>query len=342
MKNINTIIVICLLWASCVQAQDTHFSQFYNSPLSLNPALTGLMSEDIRFAAQYRSQWRSVTVPYQTSMFSTDANLFREELDDDFVGVGLLLMNDKAGDSELKNTQAQLSVSYNKTLNSLANQYLSAGFQIGMVNQSLNFGKLLFDSQFDGQILNPTIASGENLGSQSFNYLDMAAGLAWFYVPNEKTSFYIGGAVAHMNEPDLSFIEGENNQLAMKYTVHAGVEFPITGGLSLVPRVIYIQQGPHTETNIGGLLKFRVNPDYGDDYGQTAFYIGSMTRIGDAQIIILRFDYNQFGISASYDFNTSNLDIASQSNGGFELGLTYRTWFYGTPTNRGPVGCPTF
>lgn len=342
MKNINTIFCLFIWSVTCLQAQDSHFSQFYNSPLSLNPALTGLMTEDIRLAAQYRSQWGSVTAPFQTAMFSVDANLFREELNDDFVGVGLLLMNDQAGDSELKNTQAQVSFSYNKTLSSLADQYLSAGYQIGYVNQSINFGKLLFDSQFDGEGLNPNIASGENLGRQNINYLDMAAGIAWFYVPQEKTSFYLGASIAHFNRPNLSFLEGGENPLDIKYIVHGGFEFPITSGLSLVPRFIFINQGAHNETNVGGLLKFRVNPDYGDDYGQTAFYLGSMTRIGDAQIFIVRFDYNQFGISGSYDFNTSDLDIASQSNGGFEIGLTYRTWFYGTPTNRGPVGCPTF
>lgn len=341
MKKIFTIILLIGIGIAA-KAQDNHFSMFYNSPLTLNPALTGLMVEDIRAVAQYRSQWQSVTVPYKTMMASVDANILKGTLRDDFVGVGLMVYNDKAGDSEFRNTQVALSASYNKDLTGEGNHYLSAGYQVGLGQHAVNFGKLLFDSQYDGQNLNPNIASGENLTRENFLYLDMAGGLAWSYAPTQKSSFYAGVSVSHFNNPNMSFIQDNENTLFTKWVVHGGFELPLTSGLSLIPRGVVILQGPHAEYNVGGLLKFRVNPDYGPDYGQTAFYLGTMRRIGDAQIIIAKFDIERFSFSAAYDINISELDIASQANGGFEIGLTYKGWFFDAPANSGPVGCPTF
>ncbi len=43
-----------------LNSQDIHFSQFYMSPLNLNPAMTGVMNGNIRLTGNYRNQWASV------------------------------------------------------------------------------------------------------------------------------------------------------------------------------------------------------------------------------------------------------------------------------------------
>ena len=41
--------------------QDLHFSQFYNSPLTTNPANTGFIPDaDYRIGVNYRNQWSSI------------------------------------------------------------------------------------------------------------------------------------------------------------------------------------------------------------------------------------------------------------------------------------------
>ncbi len=50
------IAIGLLLGVSSVNAQDIHFSQFFASPLNLNPATTGVLSCDMRFSAIYRNQ----------------------------------------------------------------------------------------------------------------------------------------------------------------------------------------------------------------------------------------------------------------------------------------------
>ena len=54
------VIGIALFVGIGLNAQDIHFSQFYMSPLNLNPALTGVMNCNTRFVGNYRNQWASV------------------------------------------------------------------------------------------------------------------------------------------------------------------------------------------------------------------------------------------------------------------------------------------
>ena len=58
------------------QAQDIHFSQYYNSPLTTNPALTGIFRGDIRAYGIYRSQWSAALVPFKTSHIAVDGKIF--------------------------------------------------------------------------------------------------------------------------------------------------------------------------------------------------------------------------------------------------------------------------
>jgi len=53
-------------------AQDFHYSQFYNAPLHLNPALTGIFRGDIRAMGNYKSQWTDVPVDYKTVTLAVD------------------------------------------------------------------------------------------------------------------------------------------------------------------------------------------------------------------------------------------------------------------------------
>jgi hypothetical protein len=53
---------ICLSYLAA--AQDLHFSQFMNSPLTTNPANTGFIpNADYRIGGNYRSQWTSLPAP---------------------------------------------------------------------------------------------------------------------------------------------------------------------------------------------------------------------------------------------------------------------------------------
>ena len=53
MKKIFSTLTVCVAMVSVTNAQDPNFSQFFASPLTLNPAMTGLFDGTFRVAGNY-------------------------------------------------------------------------------------------------------------------------------------------------------------------------------------------------------------------------------------------------------------------------------------------------
>ena len=100
MKKINLMIVFGMLIGSNIFGQqDVHFSQFYASPLTLNPANAGIFDGDLRMTANYRSQWGTVSKAYSTMAASVDMPVLKK-LKGGMFGFGINFFKDQAGDSK--------------------------------------------------------------------------------------------------------------------------------------------------------------------------------------------------------------------------------------------------
>ncbi|MBZ0098367.1 MAG: type IX secretion system membrane protein PorP/SprF, partial [Taibaiella sp.] len=118
MKKILLGVGVAMIFTTSGMAQDAHFTQYFASPLTLNPALTGLTQCDARLAANYRNQWGSVSSnPYTTATISYDMATMKGALGNgDALGVGLLGFYDRSGSGGLQNITVGLSVAYHKAL----------------------------------------------------------------------------------------------------------------------------------------------------------------------------------------------------------------------------------
>src|SRR5882762_6792269 len=130
MSKIKKIVSITLLnigSALLMQAQDLHFSQWFNSPLTTNPANTGFVPDaDYRLGANYRNQWSSVmSVPYQTMSIWGDAQVFRNRIQSGWLGLGGVILHDVAGSGSLTTTRVYGSIAYHQMLG--YSSLLSAG-----------------------------------------------------------------------------------------------------------------------------------------------------------------------------------------------------------------------
>ncbi|NJL75896.1 MAG: type IX secretion system membrane protein PorP/SprF [Saprospiraceae bacterium] len=97
-------------------AQDLHFSQFYHSPLNLNPALAGVHYGDFSFVSNYRSQWESIAVDYLTFSGTLERKFYMESLRNSYFAGALLFNFDQAGTSKLSRTNIGVSGSYSTQL----------------------------------------------------------------------------------------------------------------------------------------------------------------------------------------------------------------------------------
>src|ERR1700704_4073857 len=105
MKKLLSTLTICLVLVTVSTAQDPNFSQFFASPLTLNPALTGKFDGVYRFAANYRNQWPSISNAYTTMTASLDMAIMKSQIPEtDQFGIGIMAYSDKAGDGALNST----------------------------------------------------------------------------------------------------------------------------------------------------------------------------------------------------------------------------------------------
>src|SRR6476646_4534668 len=154
-----------------VDAQDPHFSQFFEAPLLRNPSLAGLFSGDIRIQGVYRNQWGSVTTPYQTGSFNVE---YKQPVGkaNDFLTTGLQILYDKAGTTNFTTTNVYPAVNYHKALNGEKSRYLSLGFMGGYVQKRIDRSKMTTNSQYGPNGYNPALPDGETFTKSSYHYWD--------------------------------------------------------------------------------------------------------------------------------------------------------------------------
>lgn len=313
----NISIGIGILFSSLISAQDIHFSQYDLSPINLNPALTGQFVGDYRFIGNYRTQWSSVTVPYNTFSFGADARNFLPQKN--FAG-GLQINQDQAGDSRFKTFQAALSGTYLMPVSEDSTQNLSFGLQAGVTNKNIAYDPLYFDAQYDGYAYNAGLPTQENFANSSKTYLNLTTGIAYFNQIEKRKSIGAGIALFNLTKPNESFYNEATVKLARRLVVHANAEWKVSDKINVLPSLLYMRQGTYSEFNFGGAAKY-ILTDFIGLYRTVWF--GMYYRNKDAGFLTGGMDYDNWKVGLSYDINTSSLVPASRKHGGFELAVIY-------------------
>lgn len=312
-------ITITLIVSFVLHAQDPHFSQFFSSPLTLNPAFTGKFDGQLRLAANHRDQWPSIPKAYVTTSASLDFSILKSKIPQgDVFGVGFSGLSDQSADAALKLNYGSVSLSYHKALDEEGYNTIGGGFQATYSSAILDRNKLTFEDQLtQNGFTNPTQETFGNGTSQ--NYFDMNAGLLYSGSTNGTNNYYVGISAYHINKPSLSFIDKTWN-LATRFTIHGGGAFPLNEMLTINTSAIYQMQNKASELVFGGALSSNLN---GDDKNPTNVYFGAWMRLNDAIIPYLGVEVNGLRIGASYDINTSGLKSATASRGGSEFSIIY-------------------
>jgi type IX secretion system PorP/SprF family membrane protein len=348
MKRFSFSLLLAFLTLTTLNAQDIHFSQFYQSPLNLNPAMTGIMNCTQRLVVNHRNQWSPIlrSNSYQTYSFSYDQRVPVGR--NDYFGIGGALWRDVAGQLNFGQTHAKITGSYSKKMSGGRNSgsYLVAGVNLGVQQTGLEFANAYWGTQHNGNGgVDPSKPSFETFDRDNIIFADMGAGLLWFTTMDESNNYYLGASYDHLNRANVSFSKsGPKEPLYSRFTVHAGGEFEVNNKLSLVPNIIWMTQGKSMELNPGLSFKFILSKFRNE---QQSFQVGAWSRISnkldkgvhnDAIILTTRFDYNQYTIGFSYDATTSSLRKAAPTTSAYEFSLMYNI----CGRERRNVYCPRF
>ncbi len=321
-NTVKRIVVVIVLLSSVVcrlSSQDIHFSQFNFSPLNQSPAFTNFFDGDYRFVGNYRNQWPSVPVSYNTVSISAEMNFITLK-NNDRVGGGILLFYDKEGDSRFTSLNTDLSFSYIKAIGKDNHHAISLGIQFGLVNRSFDYTQLNFDNQWNGDTYDPNTAINENFARTRFNVFDLGTGIAYRYKKTDRTNVLVGFGAMHLNQPKQSFYNDNVTVLGPRFTANTRIQVQLTSRLDIVPELMFQQQQSKQEFDLGGHFKYYLQVK-GEHI--IALNLGAYGRVVDAGWLMAGVDYDNLQVNLSYDVNFSQLNAASRYNGGFEISVIY-------------------
>jgi len=324
MRNtLASIVTLGILFSGSLEvaAQDIHFSQFYFSPLTMNPAQTGFFNGKHRIASNYKSQWKRASggAPFVTYSGSYDVHILDKMMQAaDMTGFGVMVFSDKAGTGDLQTSGAAGSLAYHRDMLGNGKQILSFGLQAGFTQMSFDRMKLRFGDEILDDI--PTGSGQEIFESTSLSYVDVNAGLLYNYLYSESIKLFFGVSTFHLTQPKVNFLPSQgSNVLSTRTALQLGGSYSITREWDILPSVLFMVQNASTQTNFGMAARYNTSDD-------AALRFGGWYRTwsnSDAVIILAGMEYMNLTIGISYDLNISTLRETSKGQGSFEVALIY-------------------
>lgn len=292
-------------------AQDPVFSQYFFSPLQLNPALTGTVDGPV-FHLNHRNQW-----PQLSKAYITTAASYNQMFSQFNSGIGVSILSDIAGNGIYTSTQAGISYAYEVRISD--DLYFRAGLEGNFVSKRLNWNKLIFLDQLDVETgafdangnLNP---SSENRPAENINYFDFGFGGLL------HTRYIYGGiALKHINAPRDGFLKINDNggELPLRYVFHVGGKIPLNANNKLKkqsfinPNLLFTKQKQFYQLNVGANFHY-------DMFFSGLSFRHTFTN-SDALIMMLGFEKSFVKIAYSYDLTISKLGVSS--GGAHEVSL---------------------
>jgi type IX secretion system PorP/SprF family membrane protein len=327
-----TIILLCIL-PFISKGQDAVFSQFFNSTLYLNPALAGI-EEDFTVSFGHRSQWRSLLFPYTTSQFSAIIPYYKSKHTKPLGHIGAFgfsVYNDLAGENNnFKTTGVNGAFAYNLPLDHRYVNLITFGLQIGAINKKIDPEGLQWGEQYNPFLgFDANITSSDVSNLQGRTFIDINAGAFWWWTPIQNGDMLFNSAnsgisVSHLNNPNESLLEQDNQQLPLLYKYHGGMVFNISHKATASINVLTAFQDETVQNNIGSYLSYKLSTFYEGKIQYGIARLGGWYRINDSFILLTEFETALFKVAFSYDLNTSSLRYNDRGIGTYEINLAYR------------------
>lgn len=337
-----------------VSAQDLHFSQYYASPLTLNPALCGKFDGVARVDGIYRGQYFGLSQSgsiFRTPAISLDFSLFKDKMKGNALGVGISVVNDmqtstatdgSGGVGKIGTTSIALELAYTIQLNKKKSMQLSVGFEPSVTIKNTS-GNYEYPQAFNSQLVYQTGSPyNESFTQPKKTYFNFAYGLFFNHKPIEKLTYFLGFSMNNVIRPQTDVIAINNpiGQLNFLYILHGGLEITMAPKWTLIPGFLYQNEAKANEANAGITLGYDVmDRDNSNGVRQKAtIYLGLWNRMGNDVGSAFQYrnitpklglDYRGFRVDFAYDISVGNIATDAKPVPGiyrpqaYELSVSY-------------------
>jgi type IX secretion system PorP/SprF family membrane protein len=317
-------LLILIATVNCkLTAQDALFTQFHYAPVYLNPALTGTGKNNLRLSAVTKMQWFNLYKPFKHIAGAVDYSVYDDYLRN-VVNLAFAVNHSSKGYLSSTNISGVVGRSFGTNNGNCSNWFLSLALQAGYTFSSVNTNGFVFIDQIDqGGITGAESGVDLFVNATNKNYFDMSSGFVFTW-----RNWMFGGAVHHLNEPNISFNgKPEGGKLPKKITGHIGYVYD-NENIKLKPTIIGMMQGQSKALLAGVLFDFNEFPiqlgcwyrnNLGFNYNN-AFSVGFTWKWGEGKMASTHTNdfANRMGISYDAEFNKPGIGT---THGSLELGI---------------------
>jgi len=320
--KLRLLIPVLLLGSISLRAQDIHFSQFYNAPMTMNPALTGMSKGDIRLNGLYRSQWKTANSPYKTFDVSAEKKFYNINHDRWWFSAGINLFHDRAGAGHLTNNRAMLTGSYTRMLD--RNSFMTLGAAVGLGQRSFDLGNLTFDNMWNGDVFDPNRPANEAFDDTNIFFPDLGTGLnlrrQW---PRSRTKMDLGAGIFHLNKPNQSFYKNDRSNLPLRASYYIMPTVQVNEKGDIVGAATAQNQGEYFEALVNVGYRYHISTQRSKEIAVQLGFGYRFNSIGDALMPAAELHYRDLMVGLSWDMNVSKFSTATRHNGGPEIAIRY-------------------
>lgn len=328
MQRLYTCLFL-ILAAVGMQAQDIHWTQFNMSPLMLNPAMAGNFHGTARLSGIARTQSNSIAdEAFLTYGASVDAPIIKGLRENDWVGIGLSLAADKAGQLAMGIQSQSVSGSYHYALNKKATSYLTLGIQME------SYGRKIGDPQAaelrDQTVMLPNTTDFK----KATGYV---GGLMYTTTMSKRTKLRVGGKVARLGKVNVGVGNGGSYEVPSRITIHGDLDHQVGPRTKITPAVLYETYGSASAFVAQAKGKYLINQKKDMD-----FTAGLGYRFGDALEVLLGMGIGDLEVGFAYDLPVSGQASEAIPLGGLEVAVNYILKIYKEPKVDPVIFCPRF
>ena len=319
------LVNVCCAQAIIGSAQDPHFSQYFTSPMTLNPALIGKEVGDWRAIGAFRSQWWGGAIaPFTTTSASLEKNFHSGTSGKSMFGIGISLLTDASNSGLLKNNYFSGGIAYNIALDGQGKELLGVGLEGTYANRLLDASKFTFQSQFGSLGFQRSAPSGDPVSVLSNKYWDVSMGV--HYSKRYKTGgFNLGVAIFHAGKPKEGVLSNTTYSVDRRVSLQAGMHFNLKNKDEIHFSSIADLQGENSIYTLGGVYKAKLNTAQLESVN-----VGLWNRFNDALYPYLALEGKSWLIGISYDVVNAEIRNSYNSVQSIEMSLT---WLFGAKRN---------
>lgn len=244
MKKYIIILLLSLFISEVAISQDPFFSQYAESPMSLNPALIGSgLVKDARISMITRNQWwGGNSQPYLTNTVSFEKRIGQKNLGEDQFVMGVMLLNERSNGGILSNTYFTGALNYRNSLDAEGKSVLSGAISASYSNRMLDLSQSTFQTQFGSFGFIQSASNYDPISSANLNnkYFDVNIGLSYEH-KSDKVDYEIGGALFHASSPKEGVVNNAKIKMdpravltsTIKYRPNSNGEWALSGNYQM-------------------------------------------------------------------------------------------------------------